>query len=191
MTAVHRLFIILLLVLCVLLYGALMLSGNIDDSSSGVDNAMETAINTIDTPQLKSVLSSMDQYSDLVERPLFVEGRRPVIEAESDEQTEDTGQLDDWTLVGIFTNTGETYALFTQQEGAGKKSLKKTVGEDVAGWDITDIQLQQVVLKKGLQSKTVLLRKPKPKQEPIQPAKKTTPNRPIVNPFIKKPANEK
>ncbi len=190
MSAVNRLLIIVLLILLVILYSLFALTGRIETPEAElIDSAKQGAID-LDPPQLKPVLLNLEQYVDLVERPLFVEGRRPVIETEEEDSEEDIGQLDDWILVGIFTNVGDKYALFTQK-GQGKNHLKKMVGEDVAGWEITDINLQQVVLKKGLQNKTVQLRKPKPKQAPPQPVHKKTPKLPINNPFIKQPTDDK
>lgn len=132
-----------------------------------------------DLPALAALTeTSEDNYPDLVERPLFIKGRKPVNEPEP----EDTPIVPEkkmeqfvWDLTGIFSSPKGTTAFFNRTNGKIAKDnyrkLKK--GENLDGWKIAAIDTDKVTLTQAEESKTLLLRKIKPKTAPPPPI---TPN---------------
>ncbi len=107
--------------------------------------------------------------AELVERPLFIEGRKPVAEAPvSAQENVEIGQIDDWLLVGVYSCPGkQPYAMFNKRSEP-KKHLKITKSQIVSGWVLKEIQSDLVVLQQAGQDKKVLLRKPRA-SSPTQP----------------------
>lgn len=153
--------------LCVLLLLALFIEWKLTDfpeqaqvEPSGLEKGGASAI---DLPKLMLVTQSAEKYSKMVEKPLFVKGRRPIISDLDDEVTnEDIGKIDDLMLLGIYSNKGDIKVLFSTK-GIRKKYLKKAKEEEVSGWKIKEIQPDRVVLEQRGKKKTILLRSPKPK----------------------------
>lgn len=126
-------------------------------------------------------------YTDLVTRPLFIKGRKPV-----DEPTPEEAQASaaaavavvfDWELSGIYTTHKGLAALFNRSKSkAAKDNYRKiSVGADLDGWKLTEISADRAVLKQGAQEKELLLRKPKLKdlsRKPNQPNLPNVPNQP-------------
>ncbi len=126
-------------------------------------------------------------YTDLVTRPLFIKGRKPV-----DEPTPEEAQASaaaavavvfDWELSGIYTTNKGLAALFNRSKSkAAKDNYRKiSVGADLDGWKLTEISADRAVLKQGAQEKELLLRKPKLKdlsRKPNQPNLPNVPNQP-------------
>jgi len=107
---------------------------------------------------------TIDGYSTIVEKPLFIEGRRPVSEEDEQVLNKKTGEISDLTLVGIYSFEGQMYAMFNTPK-AEKKHEKKAEGDEVTGWVISSILKDRVILDSGEQQKTILLRKPKAKKK--------------------------
>ncbi len=109
----------------------------------------------------------MESYSQMVERPLFIAGRKPVIESTKEAiSNEESGKIEDLILLGIYSIKGEVKALFNKKgrdiKGRNKKTLKKLEGEDVDGWLLKEIQSDRVILEQQGNTQTLMLRKPKP-----------------------------
>jgi type II secretory pathway component PulC len=120
-----------------------------------------------DLPELEMLELDMDS---VVERPLFIEGRKPIPEVVENpsQPTVDIGQIDDWPLIGIYNKGKQTLALFRKQNEA-RKYLKVSEQQMIAGWQLQQIQSDRVVLMQNGQSKTVMLRKPRPQLKPTAP----------------------
>ncbi|NOR71098.1 MAG: hypothetical protein GQ532_15605 [Methylomarinum sp.] len=116
----------------------------------------------VELPKLTLAKKTVESYTQMVESPLFIKGRKPVIDGEENGLVnEDIGQIDDLVLLGIYSNKDKLNALFNKK-GKQKTYLKKSEGEDVAGWLIKEIKADSVVLELAGKQKTVMLRKPKP-----------------------------
>lgn len=147
-----------------------------------------------DLPELETLQIDM---ATVVERPLFIEGRKPVVEevVNTVQPSVDLGQIDEWPLIGIYSKDKRPMALFRKQNEA-KKYLKLTEQQTIAGWQLQQIQSDQVILTQNGQSKTVMLRKPRPqikaatpntpKNKPPQPA----PMQPVAAPTNNEPSPE-
>jgi len=124
-------------------------------------------------PHIELNAQTEESYVDLVARPLFIKGRKPV-----DEPTSDTAQnalvpvIFDWELNGVYTTVKGLSALFSRSKTkVAKDNYRKIgIGSDLDGWKLVEIFQDKALLKKGAQEKELLLRKIKPKD----PSKKTT-----------------
>ena len=124
-------------------------------------------------PHIELNAQTEESYVDLVARPLFIKGRKPV-----DEPTSDTAQnalvpvIFDWELNGVYTTVKGLSALFSRSKTkVAKDNYRKIgIGADLDGWKLVEIYHDKALLKQGAQEKELLLRKIKPKD----PSKKTT-----------------
>ncbi|WP_347989606.1 hypothetical protein [Methylomonas sp. AM2-LC] len=112
-------------------------------------------------PSIVNLKTAATEFNEVVERPLFIEGRKPIVEvpAENAQQAE-ISQIDDWSLIGIYHKDNQPVALFSKKTEA-KKYLKIKVGQLISGCVLNDIQPDRVILQQAGQQKTVLLRKPR------------------------------
>ena len=122
-------------------------------------------------PQIELAQQPEDSYVELTNRPLFVEGRRPVMETEEEsEQVVVPLEKFDWELDGVFIHQDMTIALFSRSKKTPDQDnhLKKTEGETIDGWKLLEIDTDKVVLEQGGKRHELMLRKPKPTQLPPQ-----------------------
>jgi len=123
-------------------------------------------------PAISKLKLTNGDFNELVERPLFIEGRKPVVEATAEAtQNADNGQIDDWELVGIYTKGPKTTVLFAKKNET-RKFLKIGLEQLVSGWMLKEIQADRVVLQQAAQMKTVMLRKPRADIKTAPPAGK-------------------
>jgi len=135
-------------------------------------------------PDIELTRQPEDNYVDLVARPLFIKGRRPV-----DEPVRETGQAAaktetfDWQLTGVYSTKKTVSALFSRAKSKVAKDnhRKITVGEDLDGWKLIEINKDRALLKQGSKEKELLLRKPKLKT-PLPGANGTVPPAPAPAP---------
>ncbi len=132
-----------------------------------------------DLPSIKDSKSSAESYTEIVDRPVFIEGRRPLVETSPTEtaQTQDAGQIDDWALIGVYNKGERPTALFSKRNEA-KKFLKITEDQSISGWQLKKIQSDHVVLQQAGQEKSVILRKPRAQApgKPTAPPRAPRPN---------------
>jgi len=121
------------------------------------DNAL------VKLPKLQITKKTPESYSQMVESPLFIQGRKPILAEGGEEQTEEVaGKIDDLSLQGLYSIQDKQIALF-QAKGKDKHYLKKSEGEDVAGWKLIEIKVDSVIMEQHGKQQTLMLRKPKPK----------------------------
>lgn len=130
-----------------------------------------------DVPTVELAGKTEEHYVDLVSRPLFIQGRRPVAETGPEQGTALPGSdTFDWQLIGVYTVKDNLSALFSREKNPVPKDnfRKLREGGDLDGWKVAEIHKDKVVLSQpGSETKVLLLRKPKPKQlpktqEPVQ-----------------------
>lgn len=120
-------------------------------------------------PEIELTKKPEGSYADLVARPLFVKGRRAVDEPRTEaEQANAKSESFDWQLTGVYSTKNTVSALFSRSKSKVAKDnhRKLTVGDDLDGWKLTEINRDRAVLKQGGNEKELLLRKPKPKALP-------------------------
>jgi hypothetical protein len=132
----------------------------------------ETKISHDEMPGIELTRQSEESYADLVARPLFIKGRRPVDEPSPEEaQAINVANTFDWQLNGVYSTKKGLSALFSRSTSKVAKDnhRKISTGADLDGWKLTEIYKDKAILKQGNQQKELLLRKPKSKGLPKNP----------------------
>ncbi|TAN70862.1 MAG: hypothetical protein EPN17_03560 [Methylobacter sp.] len=131
---------------------------------TSISSAKPQDYKTDELPEIELSKQPEENYADLVARPLFVKGRRPV-EEPSPEIAQAAAKPDsfDWQLTGIYSTGKTVSALFGRSKSKVAKDnhRKIAVGDDLDGWKLTEINTDRVMLKQGSAEKELLLRKPK------------------------------
>ncbi|CAI8835004.1 type II secretion system protein N [Methylocaldum szegediense] len=110
-------------------------------------------------------LPDIQDYETIVERPLFMEGRRPGVEVDNTTAAAAPDTPLTVKLVGVaFTPTDKT-ALLVDAKGKYKR-LKKNGAID--GWTLIEFAPDRVTLQRGDEQRELMLLKPKPKTLPAQ-----------------------
>lgn len=102
----------------------------------------------------------INEFEDLVERPLFVEGRKPPPEVVEEPPPVVSRTPLDLKLMGlIFSPSGKT-ALLVDPKGKYKRVKQGAV---VGGWTLKELKKDSVVMQQDSESKELPLLKTKPK----------------------------
>lgn len=110
-------------------------------------------------------LPDIQEYETIVERPLFMEGRRPGAEGGETTATATPDMPLTVKLMGIaFTPTDKT-ALLVDAKGKYKR-LKKN--GSIEGWTLVEFAPDKVTLQRDDEQRELMLLKPKPKTAPAQ-----------------------
>lgn len=120
-------------------------------------------------PEIALTKQPEESYVDLVARPLFIKGRRPVDEPTPEvEQAAAKSDSFDWQLTGVYSTKKTLSALLSRAKSkVAKDNYRRiAVGDDIDGWKLTEINKDKVVLRLGGNEKVLLLRKPKLKDLP-------------------------
>jgi len=124
----------------------------------------ETKLLHDEMPDIELTRQSEDSYVDLVARPLFINGRKPVDEPSPEEiQNMAVANIFDWELNGVYTTKKGLSALFSRSKSKVAKDNHRRigVGADLDGWKLTEIHQDKAILNQGNEQKELLLRKPK------------------------------
>lgn len=117
-------------------------------------------------PELDLTKQPESNYVNLVNRPLFIAGRRPVNEAPATTATVSTATENfNWSLNGIYTKKGKLFALLSRTGAKVAKDnyRKVTKNSDIDGWLLSEIHKDRVVVSLAGKLKDLPLRKIKPK----------------------------
>ncbi|MDT4331240.1 hypothetical protein ACQE3E_15160 [Methylomonas sp. MED-D] len=139
-------------------------------------------------PELPERQRSLENFAEIVDRPVFIEGRRPIADTATSDATAgpDLGQIDDWALIGIYNKDRNPIALFSKRNEA-KKFQKLNESQSISGWTLKQILADRVVLTQAGQEKAVALRKPRPQTKPPVPGRPPVPPRPAQPPAAMQP----
>ena len=115
------------------------------------------AKNMISVTDNKKEFPLINTYQDIIDRPLFMEDRQPYIS-----QTPETKKSNirepksrQFSLSAVVITSEKSIAIL---QYAKSKTLQHIeLGETIDGWTLTEIHNQQVVLKKGDNTKTLVL----------------------------------
>jgi hypothetical protein len=153
-------------------------------------NTQEKAITQL--PAIELAKQPESSYTDLVARPLFIQGRKPVDEPNSEQAAAASTATDEfnWSLNGIYTYQNKLYALLSRTTTKVPKDnyRKVTKDTDIDGWKLIDIQKDRVVVSQGAKQKDLPLRKAKPKDTPnnaghlVPPPAPNQPGQPPLQP---------
>lgn len=141
-------------------------------------------------PSLNLDETSEESYSDLVERPLFIKGRKPV--AEPEPETVPVAAVKkieafNWELTGIFATPKGVMTFFSRTGTKVPKDnyRKHKLGDEIDGWKVSAIQPDNVTLTQAGETKVLPLRKIKPKNPvpvPVQANNRIPPQPPQKQP---------
>lgn len=151
--------------------------------------AMEKAAGTpAGDEESMELLSSIDYvlgfapsevYPQITQRPVFFKDRRPPAEVEVREEkpapAKVGGHAPTLTLKGVVGVGSERFALVSLGNKKAVQRLK--LGEEIAGWRVSEIHHDRLVLVGGTEKQDVLLRSYKPFVPSRAPAKPATVNR--------------
>lgn len=128
---------------------------------SSMDNIEQQPYVDDKLPEIDLSIVPIEHYAEMIARPLFIQGRKPVVEDQSEvvEEVVDTGDIDDWVLVGIYSINKQFFASFKSREE--KKHRSKQEGDDVSGWKIKEILAEKVIVVRAGKQQIIQLRKPK------------------------------
>jgi hypothetical protein len=108
-------------------------------------------------------LAEVERFTDLVERPLFFQGRRPPVQVDAAKPDKPF----DAQLHGVVDAPGGTLALLKEKDGKYHRLREK---EMLLGWRLAAILSDRVRLERGAEKMELLLQKPKPKEAASGPA---------------------
>lgn len=132
-------------------------------------------------PELDLEATSEEQYSDFVERPLFIKGRKPVAEPEPESTpvaVVKKVEALNWELTGIFATPKGVTAFFSRTGAKIPKDnyRKLKIGDELEGWKLSTMSPDNVTLSQTGETKVLPLRKVKPKT-PMPETLRTVNNR--------------
>lgn len=136
--------------------------------------AKSTDTESEELPSLNLDEISEESYSDLVERPLFIKGRKPVSEPEPESvpvAAVKKIEAFNWELTGIFATPKGVTTFFSRTGAKVPKDnyRKQKIGDEIDGWKLSAIQPDNVTLTQAGETKVLPLRKVKPKTPmPVQ-----------------------
>ncbi|NOQ64652.1 MAG: hypothetical protein GQ582_09090 [Methyloprofundus sp.] len=165
-----------------------------------VKNVESASFSLQDIPESSLNDNVLDDYAELVDRPLFFNERRPVIPPEEEAAiTPEERRLAEkvelkelaLNLVGIINTPDIVYALFhdPRAKAGEEKFLRFKQGDDVRGRALKEIKLDRVILGSDTNTEDILLRKPRKhkassKRRPAR--KKPSRKKTNKNPFNRK-----
>lgn len=168
---------------------------------SSIESPVPSNLSNEQVPGVDLEAKTEESYVDLVARPLFIKGRKPVEESSPEKDKEQAGnETFDWRLDGIYTGKNGLSALLSRDKagavspvtaGAVPPAAGSTAGTkdkpdkyrrveengDLDGWRLTQIKTDRVVFELGGENKELVLRKPKPKELPPDQIKKEEPQK--------------
>ena len=155
-----------------------------------IENVDSAGFTLQDIPDSPLSEHTIDEYSELIERPLFFNERRPI--EISDDNGEESGAEQKvveevtFSLIGIINTPDSVYALFKDPKAKPDENKFKRFkqGDDIDGWTLKEINSDHVIISSGTDSQQILLTKKRVhKAVPKRRKPKKTPK---TNPFQRK-----
>jgi general secretion pathway protein N len=143
-------------------------------------------------------LEDMEEYAAIKDRPLFRPDRRPRVEepedATAEAPPEEAAKLDGMDLAGVLLSPAGSMAWV--RDPSQPAPVRVRTGEVLAGWTVTDIKADRLVLERQGATDTLPLRtfhapwaSPPPPPPPApQAAKQSPPGKPTDGKGSQKPA---
>ena len=118
-------------------------------------------------------LDPQDIFSETIERPLFFADRKPREDDPDNVESPDIAVVAkklNATLMGVYTTDEGLTALVLNSKG---RYYRVREGDDVDGWEVSELYEDRVVFAAGKANEELKLRKPKPKRSLSRPSKKS------------------
>jgi hypothetical protein len=175
----------LLLGLCVFLLFILLIEYEFFGlSSSQLEKGRSLATKqqqlSIELPQIQLSKKTVEGYLEIVEKPLFIKGRAPIVSIVDDGPIEEMAKIEDLVLVGIYSTEDHLVALLSTPK-ADKKFIKKLEGDGISGFLLKEIHLDRVILERNGNEQPQMLRKerPRPQKKSKSKAKRKNTKKPL------------
>lgn len=130
---------------------------------------------------------SLDQFETMVSRPLFVEGRKPLADTESTDETPvSNSPPPEIQLTGIIETPDAGQIVLVRGKDGKTKKIKP--GDEIDGWKLSELAPDHVILQQGGKEHTLQLIKPRPVALFRRPRPRPKPRpksikAPVTNPF--------
>jgi hypothetical protein len=118
-----------------------------------------------DIPGYQFGEKAVDQFQDIVQRPLFFKERKPVIPPEGNEaETVVATEKVDFVLTGVIDSPKGIYCLLQNPRKKEKNERFRRLwqGDEIDGWTVDEIHLNRIVIVAAGKSKVLELSKPRP-----------------------------
>ncbi|WP_375056545.1 hypothetical protein [Zobellella sp. DQSA1] len=94
----------------------------------------------------------LEQFDEVISRPLFDESRRPQASEDEDPISESAAAMrEKWRLTGVVWEGNQQLALFSERQGEGRARIKVGMYLD-GGWQLEEIGTDTATLSDGIQS---------------------------------------
>ena len=121
-------------------------------------------------------LPGLEEYNEMIARPLFIEGRKPPAEDANTPETPVAEKLPlTLKLMGVVFAPGETLGLFVDAKG---KYKRLRVNDSIDGWKVAKIDSDKAVMEQDGAREELKLIKPRPKKTAAQPNQPGFPGQP-------------
>ena len=137
---------------------------------------------------------AVDQFQDIVQRPLFFKERKPVIPSEEGEaEVIKAAENVDFILTGIIDSPKGIYCLLQNPRKKEKEERFKRLwqGDEIDGWTVNEIHSNRIVIIADGKSKVLELSKPRLKGIKNLSRKNKRKSKAQRNPFKQKLVNQK
>jgi len=115
-------------------------------------------------PDFHEILKPLDAYDEIIDRPLFIDGRKP-IENKGIIETVNVNSNLDVKLTGVVVNPDDMIALFVDKQ---HKKYRVRPGDVIQGWEIDELLPDRVIMKQGSNRLELLLREPGAAKGPVK-----------------------
>jgi hypothetical protein len=126
-----------------------------------LDNLTATPVDSTRLPEISLSQKSLESYQQMVSRPLFVEGRRPVEIVELDIPSIFSEKMD-LTLTGVVDKPDGMLALLLDKQ---KQRFQLQLHDAYEGWQVEAIHADKIVFTRSNERSELPLRKPLKKQD--------------------------
>jgi hypothetical protein len=161
----HKYLQIILTGLCIVMVYMLWLATKpmsyVNESQNAAVNEEESnAISSF--PNIENTIPTVDEFEEMINRPLFYESRVPFVfeEAEEIEKSNNTKKTnkkrnEEYSLSAVIITPDKKIALI--QLNREKELQRINLGENIDDWKLEEVEPHQIKLSKGAETKTLLL----------------------------------
>jgi hypothetical protein len=122
-------------------------------------------------PEPSFAIGPLEHFSEIVERPIFSQGRRLPEVAPATVADPEVASLD-FVLEGVVITPGQRLALFRPETGG--QPVRVPEGGKVRGWAVVAVQPYSVTIRRGEEEATLELKFKAPSPAPAGPARRAT-----------------
>lgn len=169
----------LVFVVCsVLIFILMVLVASYNDSHreqllQEIENVQSSGFSLQEVPSTQFKEHAINDFHEMVERPLFFVGRKPIVLEDADadaDAAEETVVVEvkpaediSMALIGIINTPAGVYALFHDPKAKSDEPKFKRLkqNQDINGWTIKEIKHDRVIISADKNTDEILLAKPR------------------------------